>query len=200
MVCERRHRIKNKYGVSELFIEEIIIRQGWVCKICGNPCDRTKRKQTENIDHCHRTGIVRGILCLRCNQMIGLSGDNPDILNRAVQYLEDSYLIQLPDKIKGNINNNDIGIQKRIRRFLQVKNKNDNMRRRIARAAIIRYHQNHDFVLCGDVGTFGITLLESAVLTLASHGFSRKDICKLLKRKESAIKSLLRRARKKIKK
>lgn len=54
------------------------------CKICGKYCP-----EDENfpVDHNHRTGEVRGILCTSCN--IGLGGfrDNPDLLLEAIQYL-----------------------------------------------------------------------------------------------------------------
>lgn len=39
------------------------------------------------IDHCHNTNKVRGILCARCNQALGLFRDNPNIIRNAIKYL-----------------------------------------------------------------------------------------------------------------
>ncbi|MFF3290030.1 endonuclease VII domain-containing protein [Streptomyces sp. NPDC003023] len=41
-----------------------------------------------HVDHCHRTGRVRGVLCFNCNSAIGKLGDDPDTLRRAIAYLE----------------------------------------------------------------------------------------------------------------
>lgn len=42
-----------------------------------------------HVDHDHKTGIVRGLLCHHCNFIIGQAEDDPGILMRAVQYLQD---------------------------------------------------------------------------------------------------------------
>jgi hypothetical protein len=55
-----------------------------VCQICG-----LKDRRSLNIDHCHTTGKVRGLLCDNCNKGLGLFKDNPDLLNNAVKYLGD---------------------------------------------------------------------------------------------------------------
>lgn len=41
-----------------------------------------------HVDHCHKTGRVRGVLCFNCNSAIGKLGDDPDVVRRAVAYLE----------------------------------------------------------------------------------------------------------------
>lgn len=62
--------------------------QKGLCLICDRPPrGNGKTNMRLHIDHCHNTGTVRGLLCQTCNVMIGLSGDDPEILNRAVQYL-----------------------------------------------------------------------------------------------------------------
>jgi hypothetical protein len=40
------------------------------------------------VDHCHKTGIVRGLLCVQCNLAIGQFNDNPEIVKIAAKYLE----------------------------------------------------------------------------------------------------------------
>ncbi len=49
-------------------------------------CSRTDRKMC--LDHDHKTGIYRGILCNFCNTMLGYFHDDPDLLSRAIQYLQ----------------------------------------------------------------------------------------------------------------
>lgn len=49
------------------------------CSICGGPA--------EHIDHDHKTGVLRGMLCQQCNRGIGMFRDDPTILDRAADYL-----------------------------------------------------------------------------------------------------------------
>jgi hypothetical protein len=53
-----------------------------VCQICSLPDRRAL-----NVDHCHTTGKVRGLLCDSCNKGLGMFKDNPDLLTNAVKYL-----------------------------------------------------------------------------------------------------------------
>ncbi|WP_435656974.1 endonuclease domain-containing protein [Brucella pituitosa] len=59
--------------------------QEWKCKICDEAQeDRSKF----HVDHCHDTQVLRGLLCSRCNQAIGLMRDDPLIMRKAAQYVE----------------------------------------------------------------------------------------------------------------
>lgn len=42
------------------------------------------------IDHCHKTGLIRGLLSHRCNKIIGLAEDDPQLLHNLAEYLEDN--------------------------------------------------------------------------------------------------------------
>ena len=53
-------------GVSDELYMELLERQGGVCALCGNP-PKTRRL---SVDHNHRTGKVRGLLCFRCNRAL----------------------------------------------------------------------------------------------------------------------------------
>lgn len=57
-------------------------------KFQENQCGICKKEKKLIIDHCHKTGRVRMLLCNSCNMMLGLSGDNPIILQAGVFYLK----------------------------------------------------------------------------------------------------------------
>jgi hypothetical protein len=62
--------------------------QGGACAVCGKgPGSRHARDMRLAVDHCHKTGQVRGLLCQTCNRAIGLFADNPILLRRAISYL-----------------------------------------------------------------------------------------------------------------
>lgn len=63
--------------------------QNYECKICGK-VHNNKLQFHFHIDHCHDTGNVRGLLCNKCNQGIGLLNDDPIVLERALYYLKES--------------------------------------------------------------------------------------------------------------
>lgn len=52
------------------------------CQICG------RKDKRLTIDHSHKTGVVRGILCIHCNHVLGLYKDDPELLRKAAEYLE----------------------------------------------------------------------------------------------------------------
>lgn len=59
------------------------------CKDCKNEFNPTDTAyQGAYVDHCHETGVVRGLLCHNCNFAIGYMKDNPQRLRAAANYLE----------------------------------------------------------------------------------------------------------------
>lgn len=96
------------YGLTPDGYEELLSRQKWACAICGAPPEphRKGTSPTLVVDHSHRTGIVRGLLCRRCNSGIGYFQDSPDILYRAARYLrgvEDEGYVALADALNIHI-------------------------------------------------------------------------------------------------
>lgn len=79
--------IKHLYGITKEDYEKLLKDQNNKCKIClGKETHKSKKKF--NIDHCHKTGKVRGLLCNRCNVGLGRFRDNINILKNAIEYLE----------------------------------------------------------------------------------------------------------------
>lgn len=76
----RAWNLKHKYGMTVSEYEKMLIDQNNKCKICQEVSDLV-------IDHNHKTGIVRGLLCHHCNTMLGLAKDSPQILEGAIAYL-----------------------------------------------------------------------------------------------------------------
>ncbi len=87
----RRKRLSEK-KVSEKDYREMMEKQNGVCAICGRLESTHKRGRVNpdrlSVDHCHKTGKVRGLLCGRCNRAIGLLRDNPALCRAAATYLE----------------------------------------------------------------------------------------------------------------
>jgi hypothetical protein len=59
------------------------------CDVCGARLTRGRGKFSGNYDHNHATGEFRGWLCSRCNISLGCAGDNPEILRRLADYLDE---------------------------------------------------------------------------------------------------------------
>lgn len=78
---DRDIALKSKYGLSQKDLDNMIKRQNNQCKICNNVL------KYPNIDHCHKTGKIRGILCITCNTGLGKFKDDPNLLNKAIGYL-----------------------------------------------------------------------------------------------------------------
>lgn len=74
------------YGITIEDRDLMFIEQDGCCKICKKHEDEVSRSL--HIDHCHATGRVRGLLCFKCNSLIGMAQDNVEILVNAINYLK----------------------------------------------------------------------------------------------------------------
>ena len=83
----RSHKYFGNYGIRLEDYERLFREQGGVCAICGGPPGNAKSPHF-HVDHDHETGQVRGLLCHSCNTGIGSLKDNPDLLRKAVEYIE----------------------------------------------------------------------------------------------------------------
>lgn len=78
-----------KYGISIENLHEMLADQGFSCAICGSSIELfsgIKGPREAHIDHCHSTGVVRGILCRVCNPRVGVV-EVPGFLEKALAYL-----------------------------------------------------------------------------------------------------------------
>jgi hypothetical protein len=78
--------LRRKYNLSLDDYESLYEEQGGSCVICGLRGSKVSR-QTLFIDHCHKTGLVRGLLCHHCNSGLGYFRDDPLLLKKAQWYL-----------------------------------------------------------------------------------------------------------------
>ena len=77
-------RLKNSYGMTLEEKEALLKSQNNKCKICKDELQGKKL----HIDHCHTTGKIRAILCHHCNTGLGLFKESPELLTKAIEYLE----------------------------------------------------------------------------------------------------------------
>ena len=87
--CMYKLRRLKSYGITFAELNERIKEQNESCAICKIPFNKLD-PHSINIDHDHRTGKVRGILCLNCNQGLGQFKDNSTNLRIAAEYLENN--------------------------------------------------------------------------------------------------------------
>lgn len=84
--------ILSKYKLSHVDYNKIIEKQNNTCKICGKSESgmfQGKQKRL-SVDHNHKTGKIRGLLCSSCNVGLGVFKDSPELLRNAIKYLDDN--------------------------------------------------------------------------------------------------------------
>ena len=79
-------RLKARYGMSQSDYDAMLAAQGGKCAICGTTTPGGRFTPFQ-IDHCHDSGKVRGLLCTNCNRALGYFGDDPDRIMAAARYL-----------------------------------------------------------------------------------------------------------------
>lgn len=79
--------LKTRYGITLAERDAMLWRQ-FGCGICGSIDPGTVKGW--QVDHCHKTKVVRGVLCLRCNNLLGVAKDDVETLQAAISYLKAS--------------------------------------------------------------------------------------------------------------
>jgi len=94
--ANRRLKLKKKFGITLEQYNDLLQKVGGKCPICNN-IDKVRL----SVDHDHKTGRVRGLLCSRCNRALGYVNDDVDRLTKLIEYLKNppaSYLYAQLDK------------------------------------------------------------------------------------------------------
>lgn len=85
----RRSHLARKFGITPDEYDQMLEAQGGVCAICASTCATGRRLA---VDHDHRTGAVRGLLCFRCNVALGKFDDDLDLFASATNYLRSHHV------------------------------------------------------------------------------------------------------------
>ena len=86
-IAQLRSWLKNLYNITLEEYEELDKRQNSLCAICGQV---NKSGNRLGVDHCHKTGRVRGLLCFRCNTALGLLDDSSTWVFNMLNYLRET--------------------------------------------------------------------------------------------------------------
>ena len=96
----RATRLKSTYGITIQQYQALYEAQGGVCCICRRATGRSKALA---VDHDHKTGYVRGLLCSTCNRkIVGHLRDDPEAFERGKQYLLNPPAFEVIGKVKPN--------------------------------------------------------------------------------------------------
>ncbi len=78
---------REKIGFTKELFEKRLMEQNNKCAICGCEFDEQIYMKKKSADHCHTKKIPRGILCRKCNLLLGNANDSIEILQKAIDYL-----------------------------------------------------------------------------------------------------------------
>lgn len=81
LAAYRVWQLQTLYGITKQQYDDMLIAQDGNCAICTLPMTQP------HVDHNHKTGVVRGLLCFKCNTALGKFQDNVANLKRAITYL-----------------------------------------------------------------------------------------------------------------
>ena len=79
--------MKRRYGISQADYEIMLIAQEGKCAVCSTT-EYVGPGKRAHVDHDHKTGKVRGLVCVRCNVLLGMAQDQHERFIAAIRYLE----------------------------------------------------------------------------------------------------------------
>ena len=87
--AQRHYGLMRYYGIDLAKYQEMLLAQNGVCAICSKPETSVVNGKIKPlaVDHCHNSEKIRGLLCARCNQAVGLFGEDVNVLSKAIDYL-----------------------------------------------------------------------------------------------------------------
>lgn len=80
-----RTSLRTAYGITVEKWAQMYDAQNRACAIC---LSRLEFDRSTTVDHCHKSGKVRGLLCQQCNRGIGMLRDDVAVLGRAIEYIK----------------------------------------------------------------------------------------------------------------
>ncbi len=86
--CRKAENLYRRYGITTLEYNQMFNQQEGKCKICHK--HQSELDHSLNIDHCHESNRVRGLLCRKCNTALGSFKDSIELLKSAMEYLKNS--------------------------------------------------------------------------------------------------------------
>lgn len=89
----REYHLRRRYGIGEADFVAMLEQQGGLCAAC-------RVDKPVHVDHDHKTGLVRGLLCYLCNQALGNVRDDSERLQGLIDYLERAAARQLELKVE----------------------------------------------------------------------------------------------------
>ena len=84
----RNKKLIKKFGIGVDEYNLLLESQDYGCAICGSKETGSHHTKYFSVDHDHKTGKVRGLLCFHCNTGIGSLQDDPNLLSKALDYLK----------------------------------------------------------------------------------------------------------------
>lgn len=78
--------LRRNYNITLKEYNELFNKQEGRCGLCG--IHQSEQNRVMAVDHCHKTGIVRGLLCFECNVGLGKFKDDSSLLTKAVEYIK----------------------------------------------------------------------------------------------------------------
>lgn len=84
-VCRNDMIVTARFNLKPGQLKEMFQKQNNKCAICND--DRNLFIKGLAVDHCHKTGKIRGLLCSKCNIGLGQFKDDINLLNKAIKYL-----------------------------------------------------------------------------------------------------------------
>lgn len=76
------------FKLTQAAYDLMLVAQGNACRICYVPFTSIPKRQMQ-LDHCHITGRVRGLLCQRCNRLVGELETNSRLIQPATEYINE---------------------------------------------------------------------------------------------------------------
>jgi hypothetical protein len=88
-VYGRDAHFRKAYNITQKDYNSAVEKLNYKCQVCEADATNSSTWSRLVVDHCHTTGEIRGFLCQPCNMALGSARDNPTILRKLANYLED---------------------------------------------------------------------------------------------------------------